>query len=74
MAEVDPDQEAALRRLRAAFGFVRLLHVIAPSGWNRRLPGSRDRSVRSTDPGQPQARIRLAAAALAASRTRSTRL
>jgi hypothetical protein len=28
MAEVDPDQEAALRRLRAAFGFVEVLEVI----------------------------------------------
>jgi hypothetical protein len=28
MAEVDPDQEAALRRLRAAFGFVEVLAVV----------------------------------------------
>jgi hypothetical protein len=28
MAEVDPDQEAALRRLRAAFRFVEVLRVI----------------------------------------------
>jgi hypothetical protein len=28
MAEVDPDQEAALRRLRAAFGFVEVLRVV----------------------------------------------
>jgi hypothetical protein len=28
MAEVDPDQEAALRRLRAAFGFVVVLRVV----------------------------------------------
>jgi hypothetical protein len=28
MAEVDPDQEAALRRLRAAFGFVEVLPII----------------------------------------------
>jgi hypothetical protein len=28
MAEVDPDQEAALRRLRAAFGFVKVLLVV----------------------------------------------
>jgi hypothetical protein len=28
MAEVDPDQEAALRRLRAAFGFVEILEVV----------------------------------------------
>jgi hypothetical protein len=28
MAEVDRDQEAALRRLRAAFGFVEVLKVI----------------------------------------------
>ena len=27
MAEVDPDQEAALRRLRAAFGFVEILRI-----------------------------------------------
>ena len=28
MAEVDPDQDAALRRLRAAFGFVQVLRII----------------------------------------------
>ena len=28
MAEVDPDQEAALRRLRASFGFVEVLRVV----------------------------------------------
>jgi hypothetical protein len=28
MAEVDPDQEVALRRLRAAFGFVEVLRII----------------------------------------------
>jgi hypothetical protein len=28
MAEVDPDQEAALRRLRGAFGFVEVLRVV----------------------------------------------
>ena len=28
MAELDPDQEAALRRLRAAFGFVEVLAVV----------------------------------------------
>jgi hypothetical protein len=28
MAEVDPDLEAALRRLRAAFGFVEVLRII----------------------------------------------
>jgi hypothetical protein len=28
MAEVDPDQQAALRRLRAAFGFVEVLRVV----------------------------------------------
>ena len=28
MAEVDPDQAAALRRLRAAFGFVEVLRII----------------------------------------------
>jgi hypothetical protein len=28
MAEVDPDQEAALRRLRVAFGFVEIMRVI----------------------------------------------
>jgi hypothetical protein len=28
MAEVDPDQEAALRRLRAAFGFIEILEVV----------------------------------------------
>jgi hypothetical protein len=28
MAEVDPDQDAALRRLRAAFGFVEVLEII----------------------------------------------
>jgi hypothetical protein len=28
MAELDPEQEAALRRLRAAFGFVEVLEVV----------------------------------------------
>jgi hypothetical protein len=28
MAELDPDQEAALRRLRAAFGFVEIVAVV----------------------------------------------
>ena len=28
MAEVEPDQEAALRRLRAAFGFVEILRIV----------------------------------------------
>ena len=28
MTELDPDQEAALRRLRAAFGFVEILKVV----------------------------------------------
>jgi len=28
MAELDPDQEAALRRLRAAFGFVEVLPIV----------------------------------------------
>ena len=28
MAEVDPDQEAALRRLRAAFGFVEIMRIV----------------------------------------------
>jgi hypothetical protein len=28
MAELGPDQEAALRRLRAAFGFIEILRVV----------------------------------------------
>jgi hypothetical protein len=28
VAELDPDQEAVLRRLRAAFGFVEVLRVV----------------------------------------------
>jgi alpha-ketoglutarate-dependent taurine dioxygenase len=28
MAELDPDQEAALRRLRAAFGVVEVLRIV----------------------------------------------
>jgi hypothetical protein len=28
VAHVDPDQEAALRRLRAAFGFVEVLEIV----------------------------------------------
>jgi alpha-ketoglutarate-dependent taurine dioxygenase len=28
MAELDPHQEAALRRLRAAFGFVEVLRIV----------------------------------------------
>ena len=36
MAELDPDQEAALRRLRTAFGFVQVVEVI------RHYPGVSD--------------------------------
>jgi hypothetical protein len=34
MPEVDPDQDAALRRLRAAFGFVEVLEIVehGPAG------------------------------------------
>jgi hypothetical protein len=32
MAEVDPDQAAALRRLRAAFGFVEILRIVDHDG------------------------------------------
>jgi hypothetical protein len=32
MAEVDPDQEAALRRLRAAFGFIQILRIVDHHG------------------------------------------
>jgi hypothetical protein len=32
MAELDPDQEAALRRLRAAFGFVEIVAVVDHEG------------------------------------------
>ena len=32
MAEVDPEQRAALRRLRAAFGFVEVLRFIDHDG------------------------------------------
>jgi hypothetical protein len=32
MGEVDPDQEAALRRLRAAFGFVEVLRIVDHHG------------------------------------------
>jgi hypothetical protein len=28
MTELDPDQDAALRRLRAAFGFVEILRIV----------------------------------------------
>ncbi|HEU4899881.1 MAG TPA: hypothetical protein VFX88_20290 [Actinomycetota bacterium] len=28
MAELDPEQEAALRRLRAAFGFIEILRTV----------------------------------------------
>jgi hypothetical protein len=36
MAEVDPDQEAALRRLRAALGFVEVLRVVDhQAGWDQ---------------------------------------
>jgi hypothetical protein len=28
MAELDPDQQVALRRLRAAFGFVEILRIL----------------------------------------------
>jgi hypothetical protein len=53
MAEVDPDQEAALRRLRAAFGFVEVLAIIdheldqdqdddGPAGANEQVPPGTD--------------------------------
>jgi hypothetical protein len=32
MAALDPDQEAALRRLRAAFGFVEILRIVDHDG------------------------------------------
>jgi hypothetical protein len=32
MAEVDPDQEAVLRRLRAAFGFIEILRIVDHDG------------------------------------------
>jgi hypothetical protein len=32
MAEVDPDQAAALRRLRATFGFVEILRIVDHDG------------------------------------------
>jgi hypothetical protein len=32
MAEVDPDQEAALRRLRPAFGLVEIVKVVHQAG------------------------------------------
>jgi hypothetical protein len=35
MAEVDPEQEAALRRLRAAFGFVEVLRIVDHDGRNQ---------------------------------------
>ena len=37
MAEVDPDQEAALRRLRTAFGFVEILRIVDHHDGHRRL-------------------------------------
>ena len=44
VAHVDPDQEAALRRLRDAFGFIEQLEVIdhQPSEDPRRRPGAAD--------------------------------
>jgi hypothetical protein len=47
MGEVDPDQEAALRRLRAAFGFVEVLRII-----DHDLDQDQDDDQR-TDEGEP---------------------
>jgi hypothetical protein len=47
MGEVDPDQEAALRRLRATFGFVEVLRTI-----DHDLDQDQDDDQR-TDEGEP---------------------
>jgi hypothetical protein len=47
MAEVDPDQEAALRRLRAAFGFIEILRVVDHDG--------QDQDDEPTEEGEPPA-------------------
>jgi hypothetical protein len=47
MAEVDPDQEAALRRLRAAFGFVEILRVVDHDQ-------GQDQDDESSEEGEPQ--------------------
>jgi hypothetical protein len=47
MAEVDPEQEAALRRLRAAFGFVEVLRIIDHD------PGQDQDDDQFTEEGEP---------------------
>jgi hypothetical protein len=46
VAEIDPDQAAALRRLRAAFGFVEILRIADHDA-------SRDHDDESIDQGEP---------------------
>jgi hypothetical protein len=49
MAEVDPDQEAALRRLRVAFGFVEVLEIIDHEPAQDSAGDQSDEQVLSTD-------------------------
>ena len=58
MAEVDPDQDAAMRRLRAAFGFVEVLRIIVHE--QDQVDGELDE-----DPQQPPAAEGCASAAVA---------
>jgi hypothetical protein len=47
VGQVDPDQDAALRRLRAAFGFVEVLEIIDPEPIRTRATTRRRRPTRT---------------------------
>jgi hypothetical protein len=57
--QVDPDQEAALRRLRAAFGFVEVLEIIDHEPTQDPAGDQADEQAPSTDREKASARRRL---------------
>jgi hypothetical protein len=60
VAEVDPDQLAALRRLRAAFGFVEVLEVVEHEPGRDPAPdqalGLVDNDAQAPEPGPSERR------------------
>jgi hypothetical protein len=52
MAELDPDQEAALRRLRAAFGFVEVLRIIDHQAGRDQGDGELDEDGQQAPPAE----------------------
>jgi hypothetical protein len=52
MAEVDPDQDAALRRLRAAFGFVEVLRIIDHQAGHDQGDGELDEDGQQAPPAE----------------------